>query len=306
MVRGRLLADQQLIRHFGRVDRLACRYDEYLSDILDNRILAAALGLCSRRVRGAALGRRIRRLEKLFLEVCSCEGGDFRRARQDVYYHRLNEVYREPHDLAFLIADALGVQDLFSGASAKCFAFMLDMNRLFELFVSTWVSNLFAGEMYRVRLQRKDKSIIRDASNNAAVKSVVPDVLVTRARPELAHLPMDAKYKRYDVTGIRNPDIYQAFLYAFAYGTRAEGHPPTALLLYPASSAIQDVRRFHIQNVHGRIGAEIQLVGVHIPSVLEELSSDKPRFTSTRMRQTVVGILGYARPSCPLTSTPEG
>ncbi|MEV5829365.1 hypothetical protein AB0L25_27765 [Spirillospora sp. NPDC052242] len=35
-VRGRLLADRQVMRRFGRLDRLECRYDERSGDILDN------------------------------------------------------------------------------------------------------------------------------------------------------------------------------------------------------------------------------------------------------------------------------
>lgn len=38
-LRGRLLLVEQVSRHFGEVDRLECRFEEYLSDVLDNQLL---------------------------------------------------------------------------------------------------------------------------------------------------------------------------------------------------------------------------------------------------------------------------
>ena len=49
ILRGRLLLDRQVLRRFGRLDRLECRHDEHERDILENRILAAALRACGRR-----------------------------------------------------------------------------------------------------------------------------------------------------------------------------------------------------------------------------------------------------------------
>ncbi|WP_214105200.1 McrC family protein [Acrocarpospora catenulata] len=48
-VRGRLLADRQMLRRFGRLDRLECRFDEFEADILDNQVCAAALQVAAQR-----------------------------------------------------------------------------------------------------------------------------------------------------------------------------------------------------------------------------------------------------------------
>jgi len=50
VVRGRLLVQKQILKRFGRIDRLECRYDEYLTDTVENRILLAALAACAKKV----------------------------------------------------------------------------------------------------------------------------------------------------------------------------------------------------------------------------------------------------------------
>ena len=50
VLRGRLLADRQLLRRFGQIQRLECRFDERVTDIPENQLLAAALDLLATRV----------------------------------------------------------------------------------------------------------------------------------------------------------------------------------------------------------------------------------------------------------------
>jgi hypothetical protein len=46
-------------------------------------------------------------------------------------------------------------------------------------------------------------------------------------------VPIDAKYKRYDERRVNIEDVYQAFLYAFAYA--APTRPPSSFLIYPGA-----------------------------------------------------------------------
>jgi 5-methylcytosine-specific restriction enzyme subunit McrC len=41
VLRGRLLSDRQVLRRFGQVDRLVCRFDEHEQDIAENQLLGA-------------------------------------------------------------------------------------------------------------------------------------------------------------------------------------------------------------------------------------------------------------------------
>jgi len=285
VLRGRLLADRQLIRRHGRVDRLECRYDEFTSDILENQILLGALALCSRVVRHPAVALRVRRLHKLFDEQCSAVGLDFRRARQDVSYHRLNEAYKEPHELAWLVAEALGVDDPFARGAARCFCFLFDMNRLFEMFVAKWVRWVLSEDPVRVRVQRPDRSIIWDVGARAPYRRVVPDILLEPKSGAGPRLPVDAKYKLYDERKVASGDIYQTFLYSFAYGA-----PPAqrAVLVHPASGPTPRMVRLEIRGHGGSTAAEIRVVGVHIPSALGEATSCCVGPQSQMMRQALL------------------
>lgn len=47
-IRGRLNFREQALRKFGVLDTLACDYEEFDTDILENRVVAAALGVAHR------------------------------------------------------------------------------------------------------------------------------------------------------------------------------------------------------------------------------------------------------------------
>src|SRR5206468_8367732 len=41
VVRGRILPDRQILRRFGQLDRIHCRFDELEHDVDENRVIAA-------------------------------------------------------------------------------------------------------------------------------------------------------------------------------------------------------------------------------------------------------------------------
>lgn len=270
VLRGRLLADRQLTRHFGRVDRLACRYDERTSDIPENVILAAALEVCAGRVADEDVRLRVRRLAAFVGEVCDSVGADLRRIRETLVYTRLNAHYREAHELAWFILDGLGIPDLLRLGATHGFAFLLDMNTLFERFIWLVLERLAAPRGLRVRYQRQDRSILWDAGANRPYGSVIPDLLLDRPG-SAGTLAIDAKYKAYEAKKLSNDDLYQTFLYAFAYGQRANASPPQALLLYPAAGQTPRETVVAIRDRATQTLGSIHALGLHIPSLLREV-----------------------------------
>lgn len=136
VVRGRLLGDRQILRRFGQVDHIICHFDEHDQNVAENQLLAGALAACGRRVGHESVKRRIRRLQAIFEEVCRADFLDLRGGHHQMEYHRLNEHYRDAHCLAWLALDGLGIRDLLGAGETRCFAFLIDMNSLFERFVS--------------------------------------------------------------------------------------------------------------------------------------------------------------------------
>ena len=83
---------------------------------------------------------------------------------------------------------------------------------------------------------------------------------------------IDAKYKLYDEHGFAPSDIYQTFLYAFAFGPPAPDALPMSLLLYPATSEDPGRVRLRVRTLHGGPGAEIVGIGLPVAALLAELT----------------------------------
>lgn len=282
VVRGRFLGDQQVLRRFGIIDRLICRFDEHEQDVVENQLLSAALARCSTRVADDDLRRRVRRLSAALREVCSYELLDAEAVRERITYHRLNEHYRQAHRLAWLVLDGLGVEDLLAPGAPRCFAFLIDMNRLFEQFVFRVVDRLFSSSTTRVRSQRQDRSIVVDVATNSPYMHVVPDLLVETATPGgHVRLAIDAKYKLYDERKVDSADVYQTFLYAHAYGGARSGALPKALLFYPSSTRSSRPLRLRVGTASN--GAEILILGLSIPSILVEFETSSADGPATRL-----------------------
>ncbi|MBK8905452.1 MAG: hypothetical protein IPM53_29990 [Anaerolineaceae bacterium] len=290
VLRGRLLVDQQLRHHYGRVDRLACRYDDHLSDIVENQILAAALSVCRSRVNQPSVRLHIHRLHTLFTAVCSTNGlADWKSVRATVHYHRLNNHYREAHELAWLLLDNIGIDDLLASGQTRSFAFLLDMNQLFERFIVYFFRYALAKESYQIQPQKRDRSIIWDLLQQRPYTHITPDILIQGRNGR--RLVVDAKYKLYDERRLSTADIYQSFLYAYAYSD-AHSVPPAALLLYPASK--KEARSVYLQ-IRGQtqiIRADLQALAIPIPQALAEIDNNVIGPASAALAEVIAQSIG--------------
>jgi 5-methylcytosine-specific restriction enzyme subunit McrC len=289
VLRGRLLVGEQVRRHYGRVDRLACRYDDHLTDIVDNQIVAAALALCRSRVSHPAVRLHVHRLHTLFTAACSAENViDLKSVRAEMRYHRLNEHYRQAHELAWLLFDGMGVDDLLQSGSTRSFAFLLDMNRLYERFIARFVAFALQNSDYRIRTQRQDRSIIWDMMRNKPYTSVVPDILIETSNGR--RLAVDAKYKLYDERRLSTADIYQSFLYAYAYNDTGD-RGPAALLIYPASAQRSQPVYLQIRGQNQTTKARLHALALSIPEMIGELGETTPGRLGKAFLETVTKLM---------------
>lgn len=290
VVRGRLLVRRQVLHRFGRIDRIECRYDDHTTQTIDNQLLLAALQECARRVKHPNVALRVRRLLAVFSEVCSLEGLDLRVVRSTLSYNRLNEHYREAHALAWLALDGLGIDDIYSGGAYRTFAFLLDMNRVFEDFVTRWLRWLLRGRPFRVHAQRQDRSILWNAELARPHGQITPDITIEAMEGGHRHLPIDAKYKLYDQRRIDPADIYQTFTYASAFGER-HSTLPTAIILYPASSTSPGSLRLQVRRPSRLPQAEIHCLGIDIQTTLEEVAKRAVSPLGLRIMQHIAECL---------------
>jgi 5-methylcytosine-specific restriction enzyme subunit McrC len=299
-VRGRLLGDRQVLKRFGQVDRVVCRYDELEQDVVENQLLAAALGKCARRVKDDSVRLRVGRLRSLFAEACRPEKLNLEAARWHLTYNRQNAHYRDPHALAWLVLDGLrAVKDIYTPGRTRCFAFLLDMNLLFEKFIHRLFELILDGGSYSLDYQRSDKSIVWDADKNQPYSRVIPDLLVRSRRPPFGRLAVDAKYKLYDERKVSPADVYQSFLYAYAFGggDAERASPPVALIVYPSAAGQPKSLRLSVRRTGGLAGAEIHGFGVPITECLSEVRSGVRGPSLTVLREAVDKAVSPAQPN---------
>ena len=221
-LRGRIDIARQLAQP-GVVIPVACKFTEFTADLIENSYLKAAV---SRSLRVAGVPHVDRR--RLMQHLVTLEDvGDVRHRHTDhdrVVYTRLNEHYKPALRLAQLVLENLTLQDDIGATQAS--SFMLDMNDLFERFVTERLRRALRG-----RLDVKDQH--RDTLDDERTVAIRPD-LVFRAS-NTPRFVADIKYKLTDeAAGGRNADYYQLLAYTTALDL------PEGVLIYCLDADLPD------------------------------------------------------------------
>ncbi|MCW5831675.1 MAG: hypothetical protein KIS78_04380 [Labilithrix sp.] len=213
-LRGRFDAAEQA-RHPWKPE-LRCRFDEHTLDTEDNRLVAWALYLAARTVMGpketlALVVRAHRALQGSIPLVEARSSACVNRS-----YDRLNADYAPMHALSAFVIDHSGPQH--ARGERHMLPFVVDMNRLFERFVSGVLTKRAGAERSVVAQER-----IQPAGDTLAF---VLDVLVRDASGRPLRV-VDTKYKNTKTPS--NDDVTQVVAYATAVGATE------AVLVYPSS-----------------------------------------------------------------------
>jgi 5-methylcytosine-specific restriction enzyme subunit McrC len=266
VLRGRLIIFKQVRQHMGRVDKLECCFDEHSNDVVENQLLATALLVCSKIVRDPKVRRMIRQLYTLFISICDPANMDLKQVWQTLEYNRQNQHYREAHQIARIILEGMGIENLFSARNLRSFAFLINMNNVFELFLYKYLKSILPRDIYSIDYQHQNRMVIWDVFRNRSYTKIIPDILI-RSGDE--NLVMDVKYKLYDTKKVSNSDIYQCFLYSYAY--QYQDKLPSSVLIFPIESGSTQTQALQISGNKVFRGARIHLLGVNIPKVLENI-----------------------------------
>jgi len=221
--------------------------------------------------------------------LCAIEGFDYRTVENRLDYHRANEHYRQAHRWALLLLRGSAFADLYSASGPDLRTFMLDMNALFEAFVTRLLRDAARGTGFTVQSQRTLPQAIRDEAGRTYT-SVRPDLLLVQGRgPTTRRIPIDAKYKLYADKKISSGDLYQSFVYALSTST---AECPTAYVLYAAD---RDIPPQHITlNRPGRVpAARLVSIAVNVPAIL------KSSTTSTGHPAVLDELLAHLRAGVP-------
>ena len=284
VLRGRLLVKAQIRKRLGLIDRVECRFDDHSSNIIENQILLVALNASAKFVSHPLVRRHLHRLNSIFSAICDSNVPNLSAARGGLIYNRLNSHYEDAHNLSWIILEGLGINDIFTSRDTRSFAFLLDMNHLFEKFIFRYLEWIFAGTGNKVHYQRRNRSILWNVSDNRSYGNIIPDLLVENTGKQ--RMVIDAKYKLYDERKVNPSDIYQSFLYAYAYGSE-ELTKPKALLLYPSQFTTAPSLSLQVRNLTQVVGANLHVIGIHIPQALREVNLHAPGSLSEQIKEFV-------------------
>ncbi len=119
--------------------------------------------------------------------------------------------------------------------------------------------------------------------------TITPDLVIEETATGRS-VPVDIKYKAYDVKKISTGDIYQTFLYAYALGD-----DPTerrAGILYPTTMPTYGAR-LSVKPVSGPTAARVAGAGINVPRALDALGTVDRTALLTEIRETVCDITGF-------------
>jgi 5-methylcytosine-specific restriction enzyme subunit McrC len=218
-LQGRLDVPAQLREPAGRKDRLHSCYEEFSADVPCNQVPRATAELVLRSpLLGEGVRAALRRALQGFAGVSTVPLGpeSFQAAQAD----RLTEPYRPLLGLCRLLADSLAPQE--SAGAVACPAFLLDMERVFEQYVTAGVVHAFQ-DCPGCSVAVQPLHLANEPAPGQPDIPMRPDLLVERRGRRLV---VDAKWKRL-TRSLLTPDVYQVLAYAMALGARR------AVLVYP-------------------------------------------------------------------------
>ena len=209
---------------------VACRYDEYTPDILENRYVKAAAKLALRAPGIHAEDRR-----RLIRQVAALEEVSDGPVRADdldrLLFTRLNAHYEPALNLARLLLENLTLVDQSGNRTAR--SCLVDMNRLFENFVTQRLRRALRG-----RLEVRDQVPAHLGVGRQV--PIQPD-LVFRNRDTDVYVG-DIKYKLTADARARTNDYYQLLAYTTAL------HLPEGVLIYCLPDGGRPERRVTVRH----------------------------------------------------------
>ena len=232
-LKGSLDFSKQIQYNLIHKERFFVHYDEFSSDIPQNRIVKSCLIYLSKKSRSPKNRIKISNFLSLFDEISESRHivKDFI-AIQDS--NRLFTHYDQVLKWAKVFLKGESFTN-FKGNSLNK-AILFPMERIFEDYVGHGFKKYWDG--YDVSLQDREKSLV-DSHKGASKFSLRPDIVLSNSESRIV---LDTKWKLIDQEqsnknyGISQADMYQLFAYGKKYIDRRGDMTPQLVLLYPRHS----------------------------------------------------------------------
>lgn len=213
-VRGRIdFAEDIRLNHTLR-HKVFSRYAELTWDIPENQVIRQVVRLLAAQPFSTETRNQLRAIDASMGAVSL--GRLTSRDVQAFRYHRLTEDYRPIHRLCSLFLEGASLSDELGSFDGR--AFLVDMNKLFESYVSELVrENAPSGVTVETQ-----GTIYLDTARRVRL---VPDIVIRRDGRVAA--VADCKYKLAAPDEFKNHDVYQVLTYCVATGAQV------GMLIYP-------------------------------------------------------------------------
>jgi 5-methylcytosine-specific restriction enzyme subunit McrC len=274
VIKGQWLVSQQITRHSHDHLRFDVAYDEFSPDSPLNQIFALTVNILHRLTQDATNRRLLLDLHD-WLSECNPHRERIPYYLSLIHFSRLNERFQPAYNLAKLFWQQQLVQ--LSSGDYSVFAFVFDMNILFQDFISK-VMQRYAKRILPTSWQ--DGEILLQAQgfseylaerlepaqiSGQKVFPLYPDIIV-KSSSVAPYLIADTKYKRLSPDkrdgGVSEGDAYQLLAYSRHWEC------PKLLLIYPSSNPYRG--RFHFQ-IGGVNGIKIWCVELNMQQSFDKL-----------------------------------
>jgi 5-methylcytosine-specific restriction enzyme subunit McrC len=258
-LRGRINFAEDLRQNLISRHRVHCTYADFTWDIEENQVLRQVAHLLSGWNFDADLRLRLSRLDRALTEVMpvTLPASAVSRFR----YNRFNEDYRHSHQLCRLFLEGASLSEHFGLWDSR--TFLVDMNMLFELFVTEILKKRAAGGLEvsaQVDLSLAEKNCI----------PIRPDILIKERGKTI--VVADCKYKRIEAETLNNHDYYQVLAYCTATAA------PRGLIIYPRQEGITE-KEFRIRNTN-ITNIDVEQCSIDCGMPIETIEFECDRFAS--------------------------
>ena len=227
-VRGRISVAEDIRHNYILRHRTWCRYADFTWDVPENQVIRQVVHLVGGWVGRPELRLRLRRLDATLAEVTPTNMPASAIGR--FAYHRLNDDYQPIHRLCRLFIEGASLSEEEGTFDVR--AFLVDMNRLFETFITEVLRELAPTGMD----VRPQSQLFLGMEKKVEMR---PDLIVEAEGQTV--LVADCKYKRLEPDQFRHHDVYQLLAYCTA------SNVTRGLLIYPAHEvSVRD--EVHIRN----------------------------------------------------------
>jgi len=204
-VRGRIAVAEDLRRNLVSRQRTFCRFAELSWDTPENQVVRQVVHLLAGWVRAPKTRLRLWQIDHALGEVTPTHHPASVVDR--FVYDRQNRGYEPIHRLCKLFLEGFSLSEHAGGTAFR--SFLIDMNALFEQFVSEILRER-APAGIEVAAQHRDHL---DLGRTLPIR---PDLVVRRGRA--VALAADCKYKRTEGGQLLHHDVYQVLAYCTALG----------------------------------------------------------------------------------------